>query len=441
MGDLASTPNLVTLSVPAEVIQQANNNQNYSLFAPNQPLNSSPAPPDLSLPDIPYEETPSLLDSPTPPASNNPAYTELRAQSETPIVHAMLVDGEGASATPPPAEQQPATSLQRESSEEPEDLDAEPVTALMSEYLTNNKDHQFSLHDSNAPSPGEKFMRTCMPPIRNSHPTAPWAFIEERTITEWDTFPTYKLIALPLGFEARQHLKHNSIRKRLLAAVIDITRSQRAGVCSPGPTDRIIKSRRGTPRGFLIHSLTTEQYFILLRQKVWISSDISFRVIVYKPTCPDLLFTISEWSSQDETAVYNLVKAVWQQALAQETIHELIRPTIATPTQTPQPDLNAFVSYMWVEPLNIREAGGRLTPQFNVYAKGKFFTEHKIWTKVRGYLARLTYNSNLLGGTGTPKIALHHCNLCHAADHPRGLCPFPTLPGYNGPSGLGDKSN
>jgi hypothetical protein len=86
--------------------------------------------------------------------------------------------------------------------------------------------------------------------------------------------------------------------------------------------------------------------------------------------------------------------------------------------------------------LEIREKGGLLTPQFNVFAKGKLFQDHDMWIKVRGFLSRLSYTSNLLGGDGVTKAALHHCNVCHAADHPRGLCPFLALNGWKGPSGL-----
>jgi hypothetical protein len=348
----------------------------------------------------------------------------------------MLIDGDSANANTPLAEQPIPAGNHREPPADPEDVNTEPNTTPMSDFLVDNEDYQSTLQAPSAPGPLDKYMRISMPPVHDSHPTAPWAFIQKTTITEWDSFPTYKLIALPFGFEARQHGKHINIRKRILAAVVDITSSQRAGVCAPVPFDRIIKSRRSTPRAFLIHSLTKEQYFTLLRPKIWVSAEISFRVIITKPTCPDLLFTITELSSQNADAVRTMVQAAWQQATTRDAIQEIITSFSTANPQAHQPDVDAFITSLWVENLNVREGGGLLTPQFNVYAKGNLFQDHAMWTKIRGVLSRLQYFSNLLGGTGIPMIGLHHCNLCHAADHPRGLCPFPALNGWKGPSGF-----
>ena len=430
------TPSLATLSVPAAALSGSNDHN--LLFAPNSALNSSPAPPDLLLPDIPFDSPSSSLDSPTPPASQARNNSTPLAQDDSPFVHAMLVDGNSPNAASTPTGQ-PPTTPQGEVAAGPTDADAEPETAPMSEFLADNGEFPNNPHNNNAGNQLVQFMRCTMPPINDAHPTAPFDYIEVKTIKEWDSFPTFKLIATPFGFEARQQLKHNSIRIRLLAAVAEITSSRRAGVSAPGPTDRIIRARRRTPRAFLIHSLTREQYISLMKQKVWVSADIAFRVLPTKPNCPDFLFTIINLSSLDTDEVAKMVRSIWQREDTIAGIHEIIHSTSPSPINQLM-NLPSFIASMWVECLNIKEDGGRLTPHYNVYAPGRLFPDHKVWNRVRGLLARIPYNTLLLGA-GEAKLALYHCNLCHAADHPRGLCPFPRIQGWIGPSGLPDNSN
>ena len=62
---LSSTPNLIKLSIPAGVVRP-NEDVHDQLFMPSLQLDSSFAPPDLSLPDLPYESSPLLAYSPTP---------------------------------------------------------------------------------------------------------------------------------------------------------------------------------------------------------------------------------------------------------------------------------------------------------------------------------------------------------------------------------------
>jgi hypothetical protein len=350
----------------------------------------------------------------------------------------MLIDGNSPVANPAPAGQ--PTPTQATTAAEPlADNAAEPDTAPMSDFLANNEEYHNTLNDPNAGNPLDRYLRADMPTIHDAHPTAAFDFIDAKTIKDWDSFPTFKLIATPFGIEARQQLKHNGIRMRILAAVAEITKSRQAGVSAPGPTDRIIKARRRTPRAFLIHSLTKDQYLLLTKRKIWVSPDVAFRVTPTSPTCPDFLFTLTELSSLDPNEVSKMVKTIWQQETNLATIREIIQNTCPAPMNHLL-NLPEFIATAWVEYLEIKEDGGRLTPQYNVYAPGGLFPDYRVWTKVRGYLARIPYNTVLLGN-GIAKPALYHCNLCHAADHPRGLCRFPLIPEWPGPSGLPENAH
>ena len=89
---------------------------------------------------------------------------------------------------------------------------------------------------------------------------------------------------------------------------------------------------------------------------------------------------------------------------------------------------------MRVKLLPIKESGNIFAPRFNIYANGSLILQEAVWKRLRNYLAGRVYTSLLLD-TGTTEVAPYLCGICHSVDHPRGLCPFPNIEGWNGPSG------
>ena len=59
--------------------------------------------------------------------------------------------------------------------------------------------------------------------MHNLYPRMVFHNMKQEIINTWDTYLTYKLIAIPFGFEVHQHLKHDKIQSRILVAVADIT--------------------------------------------------------------------------------------------------------------------------------------------------------------------------------------------------------------------------
>ncbi|KAN0112050.1 hypothetical protein V8E52_007967, partial [Russula decolorans] len=72
-------------------------------------------------------------------------------------------------------------------------------------------------------------------------------------------------------------------------------------------------------------------------------------------------------------------------------------------------------------------------PRFRVYASGDTIDEDSTWCRLRNYFASRDYKVKFQN-PGTNLIPERPCTLCHSADHPRGLCPFPSLTGWNGPT-------
>jgi len=92
----------------------------------------------------------------------------------------------------------------------------------------------------------------------------------------------------------------------------------------------------------------------------------------------------------------------------------------------------SFLESMWIDCLETKGPGGAVQPTFNVFADGSIIDNNHTWSNIRTYLANHSYHSSRLG-QGRAVIALNHCGLCHGADHPKGMCPFPMIDGWKGP--------
>jgi hypothetical protein len=87
---------------------------------------------------------------------------------------------------------------------------------------------------------------------------------------------------------------------------------------------------------------------------------------------------------------------------------------------------------MSITMLGTRQKGNILAPTFRVYASGVTINEENIWCQLRSYLASRDYVIPF-EDPGTIVIPSLECSICHGSDHPRGLCPFPGIQGWNGP--------
>ena len=192
-------------------------------------------------------------------------------------------------------------------------------------------------------------------------------------------------------------------------------------------------SKSKTPTSFLIYNITQEQAAFLLERKVWSSRAITFRVAPFEFTCPSFLFAIKELSTLQPKDVYPIVKSVWESEATRVFVETLINDTPDDEKEKTIHDIRLLLSSMSLERLDIKEVGNNLCLRFNVYTDCNNFTKDKIWERLRTFLREAVYISPMEAlPASTVKIPFI-CTCCHGVDHPRGLCPFPSLPGWNGP--------
>lgn len=280
--------------------------------------------------------------------------------------------------------------------------------------------------------PLDKFTKATMPKVHDAHPTAALDLIDIKALDEWDNLPHGKLVAIPFdNILARFPSKQSEISGGILAAATEITQSQEIGIAVPRPNDKAKRSNC-TPATFLIYNLSGTQYQTLLKQEVWSSTDITFRVSPPTPSLPNFLFSISGLSTMDVNFVRGIVKGVWLDDQSQEFFQQLHQDLIPRENENFLDNVQELLNSVEVKRVDIKEAGNILSPRFNILVNSNLIPDHKTWVQVRHFLANRTYDTPVQG-QGTTHTAEFDCGICHGVDHPRGLCPFPAIPGWNGP--------
>ena len=188
-----------------------------------------------------------------------------------------------------------------------------------------------------------------------------------------------------------------------------------------------------TPTSFLIYNLSIVQASLLLQQGVWSSTIITFHITTLSPPCPDFLFSLTDFSTTMPSSMEKVIRKVWDCPETHKDLGTIIENT--TPIEeraNAQQSVIAFLAALEIRVLGTKDRGDILIPHFNVFSKGALIGNDNLWTRIRDSLAVKKYHT-LLQGKGAAKIKPFNCAICHGVDHPRGLCAFPAIEGWNRP--------
>ena len=354
---------------------------------------------------------PAHTDQPTPETTPSHAARDLTATEKNTTHHAARGPG-----LPP----QRATTLL-----------PPPKKLTISDRLEEVANDRTSMGKHPARNAIDRYSPGPMPPIQDATPTSIFDNIHLETVKEWELRPGGKLIAIPFDSDARSQENHEFLRTKILTAVAELITAQEISVAAPRPTEEAERKGR-TPTSFLIYNITPEQADSLLQRKVWSSRAVTFRVTPFATTCPTFLFTIKDFATTAMKDVYDLVKNIWDNETTRSFIDTTLEDVPAEERRSLKWEAKLLLASMNVIRLDIKVAGNALHPHFNVYADCSQFSDDKIWSRIRSYLFSAAYISSIQGRATTEKIPFR-CSCCHGVDHPRGLCPFPNLTGWNGP--------
>jgi hypothetical protein len=282
-------------------------------------------------------------------------------------------------------------------------------------------------------SPLDKYTAASeMPRVQDAFPAALIANLDLSLLDEWFSYEGQKLLIVPFEDKARDpDLKHD-IGEKLLTAVEEITTAKRASIGPPVPKSDITKLRQ-MPITYLAYHLTQAEYNTLLSRHVWSSEAITFRVIPTDPPCPDFLFTLRGFTTLDQSHIHAMVSKVWSDEETKNFITCEVNAARIENKKSTEETLIHLIKSLKVTHLKIKNRGSALTPHFNIYTDGKATTDEELWANLRTFLATRKYTLPLQG-TGKVIKAPFNCGACHGVDHPRGLCPFPGIKGWNGPT-------
>ncbi|KAG1850501.1 hypothetical protein C8R48DRAFT_778165 [Suillus tomentosus] len=272
------------------------------------------------------------------------------------------------------------------------------------------------------------------PHIHLAHAAQLFDFQAAKVITAWLKVPHPKILIRVFDHDGKNpSVKGPILVERLRRAITEIAHfihqdEQKVKVSPPCPEANCVETDR--PLSFLAYNISEETKTLILNQWIWSSTDISFAAHQFSVNSPPLLlFCLHGFSTTDTNTVKSAVHDTWTEDVTRWDIGDIL-----SECEIPEENVHIaaweFINSLWVERLDFKASGGISLPRYNVFAVSPT-SNPTVWTKLRAYLHSLTYPSEL-EGSGTA-VNFIPCPLCHSIAHPRGLCPFPNVPLWNGP--------
>lgn len=146
---------------------------------------------------------------------------------------------------------------------------------------------------------------------------------------------------------------------------------------------------------------------------------------------PSLLLSLKNFSTRKEDLLRSHIIKTWEASALLDVLTPIFASDPNLQGADPQAYTTNFIHSVRVNVLDTKSSGDMADPTVNIFAT-PVTNRIDLWRVVKNFLAGLNYRHMRLGN---PTIAENmKCSGCHANDHPRGLCPFPTVPGWNGPT-------
>ncbi|KAF8260583.1 hypothetical protein EI94DRAFT_887994 [Lactarius quietus] len=309
------------------------------------------------------------------------------------------------------------------------EIDESEAEKIIAAITAANKNVQAEIKLNALPPPPDKFTAAEMPQIYSNSPAALLEGVDRDQALRWVQIPTGKVLARPFDADVHYQPNHQYIAIDLIAAVDEIAGTKVASVAPPFKDKNSGVTGRH-PTTFLVHNLTPYEVNTLLSRTVWSSKEITFQVSPVTTRRPKFLFTLVGFTTLNTNDVHKAVRETWKDPTTVTFFDGLV-------LQAPEPEKNNvtkgildFINSTEIRFLDIRREGNRREPHYNVYADGQLLPNDNLWYEIKSFLKGRTYKSADCGRGRIPENFT--CGLCHGCDHPRGLCPFPKIPGWNG---------
>lgn len=278
-----------------------------------------------------------------------------------------------------------------------------------------------------------KYTSGDMPKIHDKDPASLLAGLNKDQVNSWLCITTGKVLVRPFDVDVKYQPNHVRIAKSILTVAKDITGATGATVAPPTPEQRTGRQRKAChPITFLIHEISKADEDLLLSREVWSSKEIMFQVSPINVKKPDFMFTLTGFITDSIELVNSCVMETWSDETTDKFLCKLAnKAPMKLEQQERLHKMIEFLESASVQLLDIKRERSQTDPHFNIYADGEAIEDHKTWIELRKFLKGRIYQSTTIGEGRAMRVDFV-CGLCHGHDHPRGLCLFPHIPGWNG---------
>ncbi|KAI0044501.1 hypothetical protein FA95DRAFT_1574436 [Auriscalpium vulgare] len=269
------------------------------------------------------------------------------------------------------------------------------------------------------------------PLIHQLYPAQAWEGVLHTQVEAWLTSAEGESLLLRT-FATTAHLTNNQQLTvgnigRVLTAYIGVTNPK---VFPPIPSETARATNR-LPKVFLVQGLTAEEAAAILAGNVFSTPLVTFQALPLEPQIPHLILALAGFlDTATEADVLATVIETWNKPHTLGFLDDLMESTMTTEKPLTVTQLHPYLSSIDAVLVPTKAAEGHPTPRFSIVAKRLTLVDDEHWFQLVAHFKSLSYPSNF-HGTGRATNPMF-CPLCNGCDHPRGLCGFPNLTGWNG---------
>jgi hypothetical protein len=202
-------------------------------------------------------------------------------------------------------------------------------------------------------------------------------------------------------------------------------------------------------RTYLIYDTPKASLEALAQQRIWSFKEMTFEVRLVDRSFPHpsfiMSFAAAGFRKKDIAFVKEVVAEAWGKhkdiIFGEYTVKEhpgtMQQDVFHTTPDKLNAHLRTMLATLRLEKYEIGVATGVKEDIYNVYATIPVPDNHpnpgNLWFRVRNTMRhRIKYTTTRHGSATTQRPFT--CTICGGIGHPRGLCPFPKIPGWNGPN-------
>ncbi|KAI0038164.1 hypothetical protein FA95DRAFT_1613587 [Auriscalpium vulgare] len=275
------------------------------------------------------------------------------------------------------------------------------------------------------------------PIIYDSHAAAPLDDVVDDQVREWLRTPGSKLLLRIFGQSARDPKNHAAIAAKIVMIFSKGFGEQEPLVAAPLPIDETDPDAR-TATTFLLHGISERTMTAALEMRILDSKDLSMQAMPLELRNSPLVLLIKGFTTTRTEIIREVVDKKWRDEESSVGLTRIVVESATENIPLTVEHVTDFIDSVSIIRIDMKGTGALLVPHFAVLTDPDTLPAPHFWFYLREHFQSLAYRSNMVGtGTILPYL---NCPLCHGCDHPRGLCPFPLVPGWQG-EGIKPPSN